>query len=418
MSDPADRFRKPAREFRQDADTVPSAPGGLWILAATLCALVLLWLVIRVSVANALLETRPDAAAALAPKHPEAVLAAADAAEQANGLSERRDAAIPILPEAPLAEQPLLFAARLAIQNGDTQHAELLLNEAIRRDPRSRYGLLLRLDQQLRQSRVDDAAVTVAVLSRLLPNSGPLLIGELARMARNPEVRGAIARVLKTDPGMRTELLEALARQGADPDTIFSLAGHVEPAAVGQTPPWQAIMLSELVNRGEVARARQVWNRLAGAEQTPRGAYDADFKGLPGPRPFNWKFETSPEGFAEPASGGGLYAEFYGREDAVLGEQLLTLSPRAYRVAFEAEGSADGEGGRLAWTVACQANGRTLATVPIMSLETSSKAFFQTFTVPNGCAAQWLRLTGKFGEFPKDQRVTISNFRIEEARRP
>lgn len=400
----SERFSRPADEAPQNAAAGAGPVRKSRLVAGALGAVVVVWLVFRVSVANALFDSRSNAAPALAPKHPEAALAAARLGQPGSGLSE-----------APLAEEPFLLAARRAIQAGDTEGAKALLDEALRRNPRSREGLLLRLDQQLRRNQVSDAAVTIAVLSRLLPDSGPFLIGELARLARDPDVRGALDGVLETDAGMRTELLEALARQGADPDAIFSLAGPVARAAPGATPRWQTIMLDELVSRGQATRARQVWNRLAGLERTPSGVYDAEFAGLPGPQPFNWRFEASPAGFAEPSAGGALFVEFYGREDAVLGEQLLSLPPGEYRISFDAEGDADGEGGRLAWTVTCQANRRALASVPVAGLE-SSRTFSATFSVPDGCPAQWLRLTGKFGEFPEDQRMTVTNFRIAGAR--
>lgn len=390
-------------EAERSEHGVRSIGGASRLAAAGLGALVLLWLIIRVSAANALINFGPAAAASLSPKHPEAVLAVAAAQQRATGLSG-----------APIAYQPFVISARQAILEDDTERASLLLDEAIRRNPRSDSALLLRLDQQIRRNQAADASVTVAVLSRLLPDAGPVLVTQLAQLARDPQVRTALAGVVATDERLRTELLEALARQGADPDAIFSLAGPVGRAIPGATPRWQAIMLEELVSRGQVVRAKQVWNRLAGTEQTPGAIYDPDFRGLPGPPPFNWKLEASAAGFAEPAGDSGLFAEYYGREDAILGQQLLTLSPGSYRFAFDAKGSANGEGGHLTWIVSCHGNGRTIARLPIADLS-ASETFSVGFSVPAGCAAQWLRLTGEFGEFPQDQRITVSKLRISEA---
>jgi hypothetical protein len=408
----ATRFRRSDGEAPHEAGGTTPSPRSLLLLAAAF-VLLILWLVIRVSIANALLGFRPELAAALSPDHPLAVLALVGNDQQAATSSARADAAYGLLERTPLAEEPLLLAARIADQRGETERAVRLLDEVIHRNPRSRTGHLLRLDQQLRQNRVEDATVTIAVLSRLLPASQRLLIEELARMADDPVARGAIARVIETDHRTRTYLLEALARQGADPDTIFSLAGPLEPSAPGDAPRWHTQMLDELVARGQVAQARQAWSRLAGVEHPGHQVYDPDFAGLPGPPPFNWHFHATSEGFAELARGAsGLYVEYYGRRDADLGGQLLTLPPGGYRLSFYAEGSADGEGGRIAWTVTCHPDGSTLTRMPITDVKLSSERFSGTFAVPASCPAQWLRLTGTSGEFSKDQRVTIKEFRI------
>ncbi len=382
---------------------------------ALVLAVVLCWLVVRVTLAAALVEVRPDLAAALAPNHPEAVVASGTNARQETQEAARDNIAA-LLKRAPLADEPLLLALQDAEHPHKAENAGQLLDEVISRNPRSRQAHLLRLAEQIEENRVEEAALTVAVLSRLMPNSGSLLIEELAKLSSSPAARQSILRVVEADGAMRSQLLEALARQGADPDTIFSLAGPVQPSAYGQAPRWQTLMLGQLVSQGQIARAHRVWSQLAGVDATSSLIYDADFQGLPGPPPFNWNLEASPEGLAEmSASGRALYVEFYGRRDAVLGSQLLTLAPGEYRLSFDADGSASGDGGRLAWTIACQSGGSALVTLPIEGLDVSSQAFSAPFVVPERCSAQWLRLAGKFGEFPKDQRATISNFRIAKA---
>ena len=105
---------------------------------------------------------------------------------------------------------------------------------------------------------------------------------------------------------------------------------------------------------------------------------------------------------------------YYGRDDVELANQLIRLEPGRYRISFAADGEADGEHGRLAWTVACQRSATRLATVAIDGVDFARKQFSQTFTVPaDGCTVQWLRLIGSAAEFPEDQRVTISGLRFE-----
>lgn len=409
--DPATRFRRQSPQVSPNAQATTAPRTPLKLLGAAGVGLVLLWLVLRVSAAGALVHSKPGVAVALAPHSPEALLATAgrqplDSAA-GTGLGAR------ILLEAPLAEEPFVTAARNAVQQGQTRRADLLLAEAVHLNPRSRQALILRLDRQLRQNQIGDAAVTVAVLSRLLPQAGPLLVSQLAGIATDPQVRSALARVVENDPGLRSQLLEALAREGADPEAIFALAGPLKPVTAGKAPAWQSLMLNALVSRGDVAQARAAWARLTGVTRDADAIYDADFTGRPGPPPFNWQFEASGEGFAEfNRSAPGLYIEYYGRRNAALGKQLLTLSPGSYKLAFEVQGSGAGEGGVVAWSVACVPGGQSLVSLPITGGDPAARSFSAAFTVPAGCAGQWLRLTGTEAEFPKDQRITVTKLRL------
>ena len=173
-----------------------------------------------------------------------------------------------------------------------------------------------------------------------------------------------------------------------------------------------------MVQRGEVREAEAAWRRLTGADPGGRagGVYDRDFAGLPGPPPFNWRLETSGDGFAE-RTGNALHVEYYSRRDAGLASQLMVLAPGRYRMRFTAEGDAEGgEGGRLAWIVSCHPGGRRLVDIVIAGVDFSGKRIAGDFTIPAaGCAGQWLRLVGNSAEFPEDQQVTIRALRIEAA---
>lgn len=385
----------------------------VWI-AGLIGAVVLVWLVARVSVGNSLLESRPDLAAGAAAWHPGAVLEplgeALEAGEEIN--PEMQAAAMAALKRAPLSEEPLLLEARNAIAAGDLDRADRLIRKAHRRNPRSRYALVLLLERQLRNNEIDDAARTMAVLGAVMPNSGGLLLAQMARMAQYPEAEEAIAGVIRAHPALGNQMLEQLARQGAEPDLILRLAG---PAVAERDARWQELMLESLVDRGQVARARDLWTRFAGVE-APETVYDPDFRGLPGSTPFNWRFETSSDAVAEIAGGSpGLYVVYYARQDAQLGEQLIMLPPGRYQLSFKAEGDAPGEDGQIAWTISCHPRGNVIGRVPIVGVGAAAKTIAGDFTVPAGCAAQWLRLTGDFAEFPENQQATIRELRVTTA---
>jgi hypothetical protein len=386
------------------------------LLLALAAAFLLGLLVIRVSATNALMEMGPESGAMLSPDHSGVLISRAYQELRRAGVpsAETTQGALEGFDSAPLSEVPLLIAAREALARDEGERADRLLAVALRRNPRSRPGLLLQLDRHVRAGREREAAALMPVLARLFSVSGPLLVSELARMAADPENRPTIRRAMETDPNLRTDLLETLARRGADPDLIVDLAGP--PAAGEDPPPWHGLLVEAFVERGEIGRALEIWQRLAGVERDG-GVYDPGFAGLPGPAPFNWAFETSGDGFAEPAAN-GLQAEYYGRNDATLASQLLALSPGRYSITFEVEGQAEGADGRLSWTVTCRTGPGGLE-VPITGVDYAPRRISGSFVVPaDGCASQWLRLVGQAAEFPKTQQVVIRDLRIAPEGRP
>ena len=414
--DPSERFRPRGSGESAEAQAVDDRRFARWpVLLATLAGAVLLVvLVLRHTVVLGLLQISPDMAASFSPSHPRVQLEQAFEQLQLTGnpAAETERSALAAFRRAPLSEVPLLIAARQAVNADDSAAAGPLIAAAARRNPRSRYALLLQLDQQVRAGRTDEAAATMAVLTRSFPDAGPLLTAQLALMAANPDSRDAVRHVMSLDPRLATRVLEELARQGAEPDVILELASTARDRG-SETPRWQQLLLDRLVERGEVARARAVWQRLSGAELPQGGIYDAAFAGLPGPPPFNWQLETSGDGIAE-RSGEGLHLEYYGRRDATLARQLLALAPGRYRLSFTAEGRAQAEDGRIAFTVSCHPGAPTGLEVPITGVDSGSEQFSAEFTVPStGCPGQWLRLQGRVSEFPKDQRVTISQLSVE-----
>jgi hypothetical protein len=324
------------------------------------------------------------------------------------------------LSQSPLVEEPFLLAGVNALAAGDEKMGEALLTEARRRDPRSRITRLLLLDRYLRTSRAREAGVEMAALNRLISRAGEVLVPELARMARDPQTQIALLGMLRETPAIREGVLARLASDGADVDLILRIA-EGRPAGVSGVPPWQPLLLAKLVEKGDVAQARHLWGRFASiASDTERsGVYDGRFEGKPGTPPFNWQLTTSPAGVAERTPSPSLQVEYYGRDRADLATQLLMLRPGRYRLAFRVEGSASGEGSKLAWTLACHGGGNSpLLEAPLVRITSAPRTVTGGFLVPQtGCPAQWLKLVGMPGEFPSAQSATIKELQIRpEAR--
>jgi hypothetical protein len=303
-----------------------------------------------------------------------------------------------------------------AIADGDGRRGEALLEEARRRNPRSRLTRLILLDRYLRSNRVDSAGLEMATLTRLVPQAAAVLAPELARMARDPKTGPGVAEMLGRAPGIRDAVLDQLALAGADPALILSVAAHGV-----QSPPganWQRLLIGHLVGEGKVAEGYRLWARFSNLATQPegKGLVDPRFADPRGGPPFNWEFIAGGEGVAERAAGPSLQVDYYGRAPVTLARQLMMLRPGSYRLRMRVEGDAKGEGSRMSWNLICVESKAGLLQLPLVGIDSTPRALAATFTVPaSGCAAQSLSLDGVPGDVPADQSVTVTALQLDPA---
>jgi hypothetical protein len=390
----------------------------LWVLAALLLA----WQVVKTSAVGALIRRSPGAAAAVSINDPRVGIAIGMAEFQVgNGRvspeGQRRLAAA--LAHAPLAEEPFVVQGVLAIAGGQADRGLRLLEEAKRRNPRSRVARLVLLDRYLRAKRLPEAGVEISVLNRLIARAGEALVPELARMATEPGTGPVLIGVLAREPGLQQAVFQHLAAGKIDPDQLLRLT-RAAGAAPAAAQPWQAVLLDRLVAKGDFGRAVQLWRGFTGLPDKggEKAVYDGSFRGLPGPAPFNWSLSSTANGVAERTNGPALQIDYYGRADTDLASQLLVLGPGQHRLQFKVQGDAKGDGSRLEWTVTCAAGGGELLRLPITDTTYSPRAMTGTFTVPSGCGAQWLRLKGIAGEVPTGQNAVFSEVAVAAGGRP
>ncbi|HEY0028248.1 MAG TPA: hypothetical protein VGC35_10280 [Allosphingosinicella sp.] len=413
---------RPNKEPSSRGGSIAAAAGKIVIGAAL--TLFLAWQVVKTSAADALMRRNLPAALAIAPDHPAVRINLASAEFHARGgvLSPAsRNALLDATKRAPLAEEPFFLEGVAAIAAGDPDRGERLLEEARRRNPRSRGTRLILLDRYLRKQQIERAGVEIAALSRLMPRSAEVLIPELARMVREPKSGAGLIRVLQSEPALQQGVLSRLAQTDADPDLILRIAAATPaPAAGSEPPPWQRELLARLIGKNDLTRAYALWRSFAGAAAGEaggqKGLYDGRFQALPGPPPFNWQLLSGPEGVAERSKAPALDVEYYGRANVELASQLLLLSPGRYRLQFSAQGAASGEGSQIVWSVTCHNSKARLLNLPLTGITASPKIAAGEFTVPSGgCSGQWLRLAGVAGEFSGGQTATISDMAISRA---
>ncbi|MEO7365416.1 MAG: tetratricopeptide repeat protein [Sphingomicrobium sp.] len=308
--------------------------------------------------------------------------------------------------KAPLAPEPFLIQGALAQVQQDQGRAERLFAAAEAREPRSVAARYFLADRYLRTGRTSRALAEIAVLSDLFPQGMVGFGPALATFAPTPGAVPQLRRLFHSSPRLEPVVLSSLADDAKNAKLILTLWGRpastVDPAA----SQWQAKLINALVDQGQFGSAYAVWRRVTG-EQDSRGAlFNPQFAKSTIPPPFNWALATA-GGVVEPIADGQLQVIYFGRSDTILAEQLLLLGPGQYELSMDIS-KPPGEGGEIAWSLACAPGKEALARLPIDRRGRAAVGF----TVPQGCAAQRLRLTGTPGDFPKSQDFSIGKLSL------
>lgn len=393
--------------------------GGILLRALPLSAAALF--LAFLSLRSSLLDSLPGSesiAARIAPGNPQVVFNQPMLNSRTLDLAPgARDRTLEAFRRAPLASQPFLVAAISAIAAKDAK-ADDLLRVARHRNPRSRITRALMLDAFLREHRVAEAVPEFSVLSRLLPEASPLLLGELAKSARDPRLRPVLVRALQSNPTILDSLLKYLAAGNPDPALILDLARGQHVQFTGVAGSWQEALVKSLVGKGNYRDAYTLWNRFLAVPAGPgdRPLYNPAFQTRSAPPPFNWQLQTGESAIAEPRPDAGLYVEYYGRDSATIAQQLLMLSPGGYRLSMLAEGESDKVGSGLTWQLTCLPAGKPIMTIDLSSLSAGTQTLAANFRVDGpDCAAQQLRLLGTPGEFATTKAVSIRHLQLSAA---
>lgn len=313
--------------------------------------------------------------------------------------------------DAPLASEPFVLFAMKALSENDLVRAERLLVEARARNPRNRLARLALIGTYLQTNRVREGSGEVAALVRIMPRANELLVPQLAQLAFSPRTGAAVVEAVGDQPIM-ADVLDRMVQQNAPPDLLLRLAARQPQPVNGNFAPWQTNLLARLVDRGQAARAQELWRRFVGAGENSGLVYDPEFRGLPGPPPFNWQLTVSDVGAAELAAGPSLELEYFGRKSGPLARQLLMLPPGRYSLEAQVQGSANGQGSRIVMQVTCS-EGAALFNLPLQGQFQTPKTIGGNFFVPaRGCGSQWLTFAGEAAEFPNSQRARITGLSL------
>jgi hypothetical protein len=293
----------------------------------------------------------------------------------------------------PLNPGPLLVEGTSAFAAGDLPRAEALLQATSRLDPLAPAPRFLLADLHFRQNQAELGLAQVGfLLERLNGNAAPL-VPALAQFAAQPGAAEKLRPLLARQPVVRGQLLALLSDNPANLPTILALAPRTEAPGA----EWQQRLLASLVAGEDYGRAHALWRRFGGAATAPGELFNPRF--LPGgpPPPFNWRLTSGAAGTAEARKGGGLHLLYFGRDEAVLADQLLLLPPGRYSLSFKVQGDPTG----LAWSLTCLP-GTARQEAPL------SQGRLGFLVRPGGCRAQRLELRGVMTDDPRTVDVVVS----------
>lgn len=375
---------------------------------------IILFLIAGLAVSNAgvdaIATTNPNAAARLWSGHP-----AVERSLAMTKIARATRAGQPVSPSVfrtmadaavkdPLAAEPFLVRGVQAQLAGDGSAAQRAFEAAQWRDPRSLPAAYFLADRYFRAGDVRNGLIEVAALARLSPN-GALTVGPyLAEYAASPANWPALRTVFRSNPGLADITLVTLASNVATIPAVEALADPAKRDAL-----WMPPLLATLVGAGDYARAYHFWAEAAGVRGRPGELlHDATFADRISPPPFNWDLTSSSVGLAERQAGGRLHILFYGQEDGILADQLLLLSPGSYRMSMRLLGDS-AHARALNWSVWCDKAAAPVASVRLDAAAASG----WVFTVPPGCPAQWLKLSGVSSDMPQQSDLTIAALKLE-----
>lgn len=377
-------------------------------LVVVIIALLLAVQVVRNAAVVGLATLHPASAAMLWAGHP-SVEISTGLAEIGRAARERKpidprtfatlnDAAV----KAPLAPEPFLVRGVQADTAGDREAAKRAFVAAQWRDPRSMPAAYFLATYYFSSGRPLDGLQQTAILARLSPQGTDVVAPLVAAYAQDRSNWPQIRALFRAQPGMEDGVLVALAQDARNADAILSIAdaAHRSPDS-----NWLKILLTNLVARGDYARARSIWSSVGGGHAGAQPIFDSSFSNPGPPPPFNWVLTSSTLGLAEREAGNRLHVIFYGNEDGVLASQLETLAPGAYQLKMQVAGSAV-HAEALHWSVRCDKSMEPFASIGI---DEAAKLGWR-FQVPAGCPAQWLELSGRSGDVAQQSEVRIIGF--------
>ncbi len=366
-------------------------------------SLVSLWLILTKSLPYALAPTHPDAALALNPNNPVALLVKAEelrvklvaltsiGAEKTRGSEddghEERATALSSLPVAkesgdePFGEREILRGeirdlALRALKNdplnarayrslgevvSGADNVRLLMQKAFQRSRRESAAAFWLLNDSYYRKDFKDVLYYSDMLLRTRPELGRYIFGYLSLVAAEPGGRNLLVERLASEPAWRQQFFQVFPRTSENAEAPLLVMTALRDAGKTVSIKELAPYLNFLIETDRVDIAYNAWlqfltkAQLESIELLTNGRFESKPSGLP----FDWEIGPGINAIAEivplgkNSVGNALYLKFAdGRVQFPQISQVLLLPPGRYQLEGKLRGAISGKRG-LRWQVRC-----------------------------------------------------------------
>jgi hypothetical protein len=322
------------------------------------------------------------------------------------------------LASAPLSADPFLVVALGEFTSDDSvgsPRARRLLEEAIRRDPRSRQARMLLLRNAAETGELAVAIDQIAALNRLNVSTVSRMLEAVGNSVASERQLDEAVSALSRYPELHAAFVKGFVDRDRPQPMLIRLSSTLHRRVL-DIPEVRVPLLQALVQAGAFQEARRLYGS---AQRMADGlVHSPDFTDRRSPPPFNWELLQNSTGVAERAEGQGISVSYYGRVPGRLAVQTLTMPPGKYRTAIKFVPQVRGRGA-LALRLVCVTNGAVLGRVPLEGkIGVPLTAQFTAVVPPKDCAGQYLELVGEPREGRVDEQVTVQRIDVSlEARK-
>jgi tetratricopeptide (TPR) repeat protein len=361
------------------------------------------WRSLTLGLADHLSRSRPDAALAWRPAHPEAQLRRLD--KQALGAvvpTGQEAAARAAIRAAPLDGRGYRLLAQQAERGGNLASARELYSLAAARGPRDLPTLRWLANDALARGDYARAIVHIDLMLRLQPELAQFLNRALIALSMHPPAQADVASMLLQMPPWRSQFMERLAEQGPDSLVLFPLMERLRRAPSGLADSELTAWIGRLARDREWGAAYLIWAQSLSpaASQRIGNVYNGSFEREPSHSGFDWRFDQIPGAQVSRAQVTGakdhlaLRVAFEDRRVPFKNvRQLLALAPGKYRLGGQARLDDLRSERGLVWTLTCAEDQRPIGETEPMSGRREWTRFTLDFEVPLAdCGGQWLTL--------------------------
>lgn len=314
-----------------------------------------------------------------------------------------------------LARQPLDAAAlrQLALEDGlENASGVQLLQLAAQVSRRDRDTQLYLLEMNAQAGDMPAALRHYDALLSANPQTGPVLLGILARGLNDPALRAALL------PYAARSWFPGLVRQAtsADLDPQHALALAREAGLLRQASSRNAIappLIRALHARGATAAAVGLADELGIAGWQGLGFTAATLDPRLGP--LAWKLERSGSGAAQWREPDALAITVAPLRSAIVAQRQTLYTPGSYLLSFALQTVSGGAASELEWALACP--GMTPMTVigEVQAGEGTDRRLTFAVTIPSGCHRQQWRLRALGADTASATTIELSDIDLEQA---